>query len=114
MGLARAAYRSAPPADNSDVFFITGTTDNLSRALKHTKPSGGEERLLIGRSQVEKSKFQKYLRTSPSSQTEKVCKYGNSDVGTCLKGAACLCSSSWRRQRFLFHAEATDDLALHV
>lgn len=38
-----------PPADNSDVFFISGKTDHLSCAPKYTKPSGGEERLLIGR-----------------------------------------------------------------
>lgn len=100
----------APPlADNSDVFFITGTTDNLSRALKHTKPPGGEERLLIGRSQVVKSKFQKYLHTSPSSQTEKVWKYGNSERGNVSKRSRLSLS-----QRFLFHAEATDDLASHV
>lgn len=56
VGLARTVYRSQPPpADNSDVFFITGKTDHLSCAPKYTKPSGGEERLLIGLFQIVKT-----------------------------------------------------------
>lgn len=50
-------FTEAPPpqADNSDVLFIAGKTDHLSRAPKYTKPSGGEARLLIGPFQVGKT-----------------------------------------------------------
>lgn len=48
-----------PPADNSDVFFITGKTDDFELRTQIHKAFWGEERLLIGRFQLVKSKFPK-------------------------------------------------------